>query len=129
MRKLSPFFLCLTLFAAAPVHAVNMQWLMYSPIRCYTDEDWKHYQAAVDQALNTGKDGETVEWQNPRTGAAGEVTVVKTLRAKSRNLHCRLLKLRHRLRNLKGETQHWFCKQENGDWLVTDASQIKQALP
>ena len=49
------------------------------PINYMTDEDREIFKAAVVDVLERGRDGETMRWENPKTGAHGDLTSAREL--------------------------------------------------
>jgi len=102
------------LMLAQPTLASNMRWLEYSPVRFFTDQDWKLARAATRTALNDTSDGETVTWKNPDNGNHGSVTPVSTQSREGTT--CRQLLIKNHARNLDGQGQFDFCQKPDGKW-------------
>ncbi len=128
MKKLIFTLLLVAGFMVTDAQALNLRWLNYSPVRYYNDEDWSIYSSAVQDALNNQPDGTTLEWENPKTGAAGKVTPIKTYKTSKRT--CRKVKIFNSIKGLTGQSVHFFCRpQEGGEWMLTEPNTNKQKSP
>lgn len=65
-------------FAAAclPAFAINEMFAKDAPIARMTAEDLDIWTAALRDALDRGRDGETFEWKNPATSASGTIRLL-----------------------------------------------------
>lgn len=71
-------------------------------------------KAKVDQALKAETDGETLEWRNAETGAAGTVTPLARFSASG--LACRRLRIVSTYRETNGAGVYRFCEKPAGQW-------------
>jgi len=114
----------LTLAAAALVgastaaSAANLGFLNNTPITYMKQRDLQALNDAAQIALNTKKDGESLDWDNKGTGNTvpinGTVTPQETF--DSGGLKCRKVTL---VAQAKGQTQTWMpvaCKGSDGKW-------------
>jgi surface antigen len=96
--------------------AYNLRFLNYSPVRYFSEQDWKLANTAVRKALNETKDGETLSWENPETKCSGTVTPITT---ETRNqVTCRELKIENYAKGLSGSANYRFCREPDGKWAV-----------
>ncbi|MGF6810139.1 surface antigen [Paraburkholderia sp. Clong3] len=107
---------------AAPVlcHASNLNFLKDTPVTYMRDADRKALNNAAQKALDTKKDGESLEWSNAGTGNPVSITGTVTPRdtTKEGDRTCRTATL---VAVAKGQTQSWTpvaCKTGNGVWKV-----------
>ncbi len=122
-RKL-PFALGLllslcALAAATPSHAQGYSFLKYAPERYFQDRDWQLMQEAVQEALDTRADGESVHWANQATGCSGTVTALKADLSQP-GKDCRAARIANRAPKATSDSEHRFCRDESGDWKVAD---------
>lgn len=103
-----------------PAGAFDLQWLNQSPARYFTDEDWKLSQEAADKALDTTKDGETLSWKNPASGANGTYTPIST--TTEQGMTCREVKIFNHAGTVDATSFMKSCQKPDGKWaLVSDA--------
>ncbi len=102
-----------------PSHAQGYSFLKYAPERYFQDSDWRLLQEAVQEALDTRADGESVQWANPATGSSGTVTALKADLSEPRK-DCRAARVANRAPKAISESEHRFCRDEHGDWKVAD---------
>lgn len=97
--------------------AVNETFLKEAPYAAYfTDEDRRITNATLDKALDEGRDGETRRWENPSTGASGEIKVLARLAPPDAN--CRAAQVTNRARGRVGKGTYVFCRNANGAWML-----------
>lgn len=81
-------FAILIAVAAAPAAAQNWIGLLKNtPAERFDEEDLRIFMDTGRKALAEAADNETVRWENPKTRARGEITVVRRFEWKS--LPCR----------------------------------------
>ncbi|SAK81484.1 hypothetical protein AWB77_04082 [Caballeronia fortuita] len=103
---------------SATASSANLGFLNNTPITYMKQRDLQALNNAAQIALNTKKDGESLEWDNKGTGNTvpinGTVTPQETF--ESDGLKCRKVTL---VAIAKGQTQTWMptaCKQSDGKW-------------
>ena len=106
-------FLMAAVYAA---HGFNLNYLKFSPVRDFTEQDWKMAKAATRQALEKTEVGEAVSWENPETGNSGESKTIKVY-SKGKIL-CKDVEIINRSQTLEGKARYGFCKQSDGEWKV-----------
>jgi surface antigen len=108
------------LVGATLSHATNLNFLKDTPISYMKDADRKALNNAAQVALETKKDGESLEWSNAGTGNSVSITGTVTPHAttKEGDKTCRTATL---VAIAKGQTQSWtptVCKQGSGPWKI-----------
>ena len=108
--------------ATAPtlVQGLDLSFLGQAPLRYFNDADLKLMSDAADQALETTKDGEPVDWSNEQTGSSGTITPVRSF--SWRGDDCRRLNVVNRSAEAAGgrsEAEYDFCNVE-GTWKILD---------
>ncbi|MFN0039375.1 MAG: RT0821/Lpp0805 family surface protein [Burkholderiales bacterium] len=106
---------CLTLLPAA-VPAVNIFSMGDLPINQMTDEDRELLKDAVVGTLDRTPEGSTVHWENPKTGAHGDLTPRAGFDRAGRS--CRDLEVANSARGHDNRVVLTFCKQPDGEWKV-----------
>lgn len=100
-----------------PAVAQNFGGMKNTPIEKFTSEDMKIFRKAVDDMLDTGKDGDSSKWSNPATEAAGELLAVKSFERSG--TQCRTLKVSNSAKGLSASGSYNFCKAAStGKWLL-----------
>lgn len=112
--------LCASLWTSAPAYSGNLSFLSDTPITYMKPRDRAALNHAAQTALETKKDGESLDWNNNGTGnpvvIKGTVTVDST--HKIGDQVCRKVTL---VAIAKGQTQSWTptaCKKGSGVWQI-----------
>ena len=108
--------------AAAPalVQGLDLSFLGPAPLRYFNDADLKLMSDAADQALETAKDEEPVDWRNEQTGNSGTITPVRSFNWQEND--CRRLEVVNLSAGAAGgrsDAEYDFCKVE-GAWKILD---------
>ncbi|SAL00564.1 hypothetical protein AWB80_07900 [Caballeronia pedi] len=103
---------------SAAASAANLGFLNDTPISYMKQRDLQALNSAAQVALNTKKDGESLDWDNKGTGNTVPIkgTVTPQNSFESDGLKCRKLTL---VAEAKGQTQTWTpsaCKASDGKW-------------
>lgn len=98
---------------ALPARALNTQFLEDSVLAVFDDADVALLMGAIDRAL-AGPAGETVSWQNPKSGAKGSVEPGALFERAGRE--CRHLELVHGSKGRQGGGQWTYCRRPDGSW-------------
>jgi surface antigen len=107
-------------FFASPAFAVNwISVLKNTPAERFDDEDLRLFLDASRKALNEAPDNQPVTWENPKTKAGGELTVLKSFEWKSQP--CKHVRVRNHADGRKNDVTLNACKIENRWRLVTPA--------
>lgn len=111
--------------AAQPLLGSNLRWLNDSAVRFFTERDWEIVTEAGRKALNEGKDGETVSWENPETGHSGSLTPLKTVTTNGAT--CRQLKVVNSARGTMADSIYEFCQEPDGRWGTVGGGMVAPA--
>lgn len=112
-------FLVLVMIAAllpGMAAAVNVLSMRDLPIQHMTDEDRDILTGAVVSALERSSEGTTTRWENPKTGAHGELTPRASFDRAGRP--CRELEVANSARGFDNRVVLTLCKQSDGEWKV-----------
>jgi surface antigen len=110
--------------AAMPATAQNWVGLLKNtPAERFDDEDLRLFMDTGRKALAEGKDNETFKWENPKTRARGEITVLRSFKWKDHP--CKEVKLHHEAQGRKGDSTLGLC-QVDGKWRLLSSSQMKK---
>jgi hypothetical protein len=102
---------CLWLSAA---QASNVGFLKDAPYFAqFTDEDRKMLHETLANLLKLGKDQDTRTWENPKTGASGDL---RLLPAAKTGGSCRDVEIRNTARGVTGKSVQRFCPDVKGVW-------------
>jgi surface antigen len=106
--------------ASTGAFAANLGFLNNTPITYMKQRDLQALNKAAQEALNTKKDGESLDWDNKGAGNPvpinGTVTPRSTFEAQG--MQCRKIEL---VAHAKGQTQTWMpsaCKHSDGKWML-----------
>ena len=97
--------------------------LKNTPAERFDDEDLRLFMDTGRKALNETPDGQTLSWENPKTRARGDITVVRSFEWKTHP--CKEVKLRNEAQGRKGNTTLGLCKVD-GKWRLLSSSQMKK---
>lgn len=112
---------------AEPLLASNLRLLDHSPGRFFTEQDWQNATAAGRKTLNDAKDGETVVWDNPKSGHFGSMTPVST--TIKNGAACRLVKIESTAGGTTGGALYEFCQSPDGKWTAVEGESELPAAP
>ncbi len=96
--------------------ASGYNFLKNSPIAVFKKEDLSLMEKNIYKALDVVKDGETLSWENTKTGSSGVARPVKTFKYKS--MDCRSLEIINRSKKATGESKFNFCKIKDNSWKI-----------
>jgi len=97
--------------------AVNTMSLHNMPINYMTDEDKEILKAAVVDALERKRDGESMRWENPKTGAHGDLLPRASFNSDGQA--CRDLEVANSARGRDNRIVVTLCKQADGEWKIS----------
>jgi surface antigen len=124
MRLFLAVALLMSAFPAASQNWVGL--LKNGPAERFDDEDLRIFMETARKALNEGADNQTASWENPKTKARGEVTVVRRYEWKKNP--CRELKVHNEAQGRKGDSTFNLCQVE-GKWRLLSSSQVPKKQP
>lgn len=104
--------------------ASNVQFLRDSPLSKMTTEDLTLMRATIRESLDQGVDGTSKRWENPKTGASGVVTPLKSFQRDG--APCRLVEIFNEAQGFSGRTRYDFCKQPDGTWKMPAPTATKR---
>ena len=123
-RELAPVAAAGLVALCAPAAAQNWIGLLKNtPAERFNDEDIKLFLDASKKALGDTPAGESVKWQNPVSGARGELKVVKLFTW--RDHPCRQIRVTSEVVDRKGSSVLNLCQVE-GKWKVLSSSELKK---
>ncbi len=116
-KKLNPLF-WVTIAALIPgtAPAVNVFSVRDLPVQHMTDEDREMLRAAVFGTLDGTPEGNTVRWENPKTGAHGDLTPRASFDRAGQP--CRDLEVANSARGHDNRIVLTLCKQPDGEWKI-----------
>lgn len=109
------------LFAiATPAFALNMSVFKDAPVTRLTAEELKTFSATIQNTLETGADGVTVEWKAPKTPFTSKITPLSTVtEGKSK---CRDTTIESDAKDRFQRGTYSFCKADSGPWQLRSPS-------
>ena len=113
------------LLAALATPAAGQNWvglLKNTPAERFDDEDLRLFLDTSRKALAEGKENETLSWENPKTRARGDVTVLRNFQWKEHP--CKEVKLNNEAQGRKSSSTLGLCQVE-GKWRLLSSSQMK----
>ena len=94
--------------------AINSFSLRDMPVNYMTDEDREIFKVAVVAALERSRDTESTRWENPKTGAHGDL--VPRASFDQAGQRCRDLEVANSGRGRTNRLVVTLCKQADGEW-------------
>lgn len=116
MRKLLCVAAIVSLSLPGFAAAANIFSARDLPVRYMTDEDRAILKSAVEDVLERSKDGEGTRWENPKTGAHGDLTPRASFQRAGQS--CRELEVANSARGRDNRLVLTLCKQAEGDWKI-----------
>jgi len=117
------FVLLLSFLLATPALAQNWVGLLKNtPAERFDEEDLRLFMDHARKALDEGKPDETRTWENAKSRARGDISIVRDFQSKGRS--CREMRVRNEVPGRKGDTRLSFCQVE-GKWRLLSAQQLK----
>jgi surface antigen len=114
------------MLAAASSCALAQNWvglLKNTPAERFDDEDLRIFMETARKALAEGRVDDKLSWENPKTRARGDVTVLRTFEWKKHP--CREIKVHNEAQGRKGDNNFNLC-QVDGKWRLLSSSQVKK---
>jgi surface antigen len=124
MKPLAAILLAAAAAAAAPA-ATAQNWvglLKNTPAERFDEEDLRLFMDTARKALDGAAEKQPLAWENPKTRARGELTVLRSFESKGRP--CKELRVRNEVPGRKGDTRLSFCRVED-KWRLLSAAQKK----
>src|SRR5262245_23835268 len=99
------------------VSAMNARFLVRGPLKHLTDSDRAAARAEIVNALETGIDGQTYSWSNPKTKASGTVKPTRTFNRDGRR--CRAADFTTSAGGERSASTWNLCKTKDG-WRIVN---------
>jgi hypothetical protein len=117
-------FAILIAVAAAPATAQNWIGLLKNtPAERFDEEDLRLFMDNARKALAEGKVNDTSSWENPKTRARGDITILRAFESKGRP--CKEVRMHNEAQGRKNTSTLSLCQVE-GKWRLLSASQLKK---
>ena len=113
------------LLAMSPV-VMAQNWvtlLKNTPAERFDEEDLRIFMDTARKALDEGGADQKLSWENPKTRARGEFTVVRLFEWQAHP--CKEVRIYNETPGRKGTNTRHLCKVE-GKWRLVTASQLKK---
>ena len=113
--------------ALASPAALAQNWiglLKNTPAERFDEEDLRLFLDMGRKALNETPENQPLTWENPKTGAGGEITVLKSFESKGRP--CKEVRVRNHAQGRKGNNKLSLCKVDD-KWRLLSASPLEKA--
>lgn len=121
MKLLLAIVLATASFSAAAQNWVAL--LKNTPAERFDEEDLRLFMDTGRKALNEGQDNQKLSWENPKTRARGDITVLRSFESKGRP--CKEVQLHNEAQGRKNTSTLSLC-QVDGKWRLLSASQLKK---
>jgi surface antigen len=119
-------FVVVLLAAACASPALAQNWvamLKNTPAERFDEEDLRIFMDTARKALNEAPDNQTVSWENPKTRARGDITVLRSFESKGRP--CKEAQVRNEVPGRKGGAKFSVCRVDD-KWRLVSAPQLKK---
>jgi surface antigen len=117
---------CLLILVLVATPAIAQNWvglLKNGPAERFDEDDLRMFMDTARKALAEGKDNQTLSWENPKTRARGDITVLRSFQWKEHP--CKEVKIHNEAQGRKGDTSFGMC-QVDGKWRLLSSSQMKK---
>jgi surface antigen len=101
---------------AAGTAGAQVMFLKDAPVSFMNKDDTAMMTRNYTQALDSLPDGHTSAWTNPKTGASGTATPLRTM--KEKGMACRRLEITNHAGGRSGRSEWTLCKTKGG-WKVS----------
>ena len=104
--------------AASVAGGASLGWMKGEAASFFTDRDWQLVAETLTSTLDSAADGESLSWENDKSGARGRMTV---LGSEARgDTTCRRLRVESAAKGSSSSHQYRFCRRDGGDWAIGD---------
>lgn len=107
---------------AALSAAAGPYFLSDSPLARFSAEDRAVFRGRVEEALNTGENGEEFRWSNPDSSARGVITVLDTVPDPVYG-SCKRVRVSNEVRGVRATGVYRACRASNGTWRLHSAGE------
>ena len=116
MMKITTHVVAVTAFVLAtiPLLAQNTWFWNSAPVAYLNEEDVEILLSTLQAAMNEEADGETVTWNNTKTGHSGVMTVTNT--HPDYDTTCRHVEMANQAAGRTGRGTFRMCKADDGNW-------------
>ena len=97
--------------------------LKNTPAERFDEEDLRIFMDTGRKVLAEGKENETASWENPKTRARGDITLLRSF--KHQALPCKEVRIRNEAQGRKNTSTLNLC-QKDGRWRLLSTSQMKK---
>lgn len=114
-------------FLAVAPAAFAQNWvslLKNGPAERFDEEDLRIFMDTARKALAEGTSGQTLSWENPKTRARGEMTVLRAYENKGRP--CKEVKVHNEAQGRKATNTFNMCEVD-GKWRLLSDSQANKS--
>lgn len=105
---------------STPAYAMNMNVFKDAPMTRLSSEELKTFASTIQNTLETGADGVTVEWKAPKTPFTSKITPVSTVTEGKRK--CRDTTIESEAKDRFQRGTYSFCKAGSGPWQLRSPS-------
>ena len=98
--------------------------LKNTPAERFDEEDLRLFLDIGRKALNETPENQPLTWENPKTGAGGEITVLRSFESQGRP--CKEVRVRNHAQGRKGNNKLSLCKVDD-KWRLLSASPLEKA--
>ncbi|MEM9624470.1 MAG: RT0821/Lpp0805 family surface protein [Pseudomonadota bacterium] len=120
IRRTVSMFLCISCLLVSHNATAMWGWLRQAAVTEFSEADWDLLKATARQTLESGADGEQVNWRNEDSGNKGAVKVIMSFQYDSRPCR-RMAFLNVNNKGVRGVANYNLCKSA-GVWeFVTDS--------
>jgi len=98
--------------------------LKNTPAERFDEEDLRIFLDIGRKALNETPDNQPLSWENPKTRAGGEITVLRSFESKGRP--CKDVRVRNHAQGRKGDNKLSLCRVDD-KWRLLTASPVDKA--
>ena len=116
MRKFSHVIGAIAFLLPGAAMAINTFSIRDMPVYYMTEEDKEIFKAAVGDVLERKGDGEGAHWENPKTGAHGDL--LPRVSFERDGQRCRELEVANSARGRSNRLVVTLCKQSDGEWKI-----------
>jgi surface antigen len=116
MRSVFCVTALVAVFLSGAAFAFNSYSMRDLPVRYMTDEDREIFKAALVDVLERARDGESTRWENPKTGAHGDLAPLASFDRDGQR--CRDLDVANSARGRSNRLVVTLCKQADGEWKI-----------
>ncbi len=115
-RPVVIFASLLFMVAGHEVQARAWSWAQRLPVNHYSAEDIEIVRPVIREALESGANGQVVEWSNASSGRSGSITPLTD--TEQDNRRCRQTRFTSFTQGEQSVSEFFLCRQPDGAWAV-----------